>query len=247
MKNKSLIIGSSLLGITASASMAFAEVNQPQEIIMRPLTTPGGQITAAGDFGILIAPDPIGTAMGLGLGGFYGVNEQLEVGASYGFSLKEFEAKGDLNVTAAFSILEGNLAVAADAGFGYSLLAEGLEPLTAGAEVRFRLNDQLAVYSPGHQLRIALEGDPKPITLGLPVGVGYQASPQLFAFVATEVANISISNSSTVVFGADYIPLTAGAFFSPSNTMDLGGSIGWFDLKEASDFIVINLSARLHM
>jgi hypothetical protein len=29
--------------------------------------------------------------------------------------------------------------------------------------------------------------------------------------------------------------------------MDLGGSIGWFDLKEASDFIVINLSARLHM
>ncbi len=247
MKNTSLIIGSSLIAVGATASMALADVNQPQEIINRPRTTPGGQITVGGDFGILIAPDPIGTSMGLVGGGLYGVNDKLEVGASYGFSLKDFEAKGDIGVTAAYGILDGNLSVAADVGFGYSLLAEGLEPLTLGAEVQFKVNDKLAVYSPGHQINVALEGDPKPITLGLPVGVGYQVNPQIFAHIDTNLASISIADSETAVFGADFIPLTVGAFFSPSNTMDFGGSVGWFDLKESSDFIFINLNARLHM
>jgi len=247
MKKKSLIICSSLLGITATASISMAEVNQPQELIMRPLTTPGGQITAGGDFLILIAPDPIGTSMGLALGGRYGVDDNIEVGASYVFSLKEFEAKGDLGVEAAYRIMDGNLAVAADVATGYSLIGEAIEPLQLGARVRFRLNDQLSIQSGGGQLSIALDGGPTPITLGLPVGVGYQASPQLFAFVTTELASISISNSETVVFGADYIPLTAGAFFSPSNTMDVGASIGWFDLKEASDFLFIGLHGRLHI
>ena len=63
----------------------------------------------------------------------------------------------------------------------------------------------------------------------------------------TELANISISNSNTIVFGSDYIPLSIGGFFSPSNTMDLGASISWFDLKEASDTLFIGVSARLHM
>lgn len=247
MKKQSLIIASSLLGITASASLAMAEVNQPQEIIMRPLTTPGGQITVAGDLAFLIIPD-VDTGIGLGIGGSYGVDDNIEVGAAYGLSLApEFEAKGDFRVEAAYRIMDGNLAVAADVATGYDLFSESIDPLALGARVRFRLNDQLAIQSGGGQLRIALDGDVKPITLGLPVGVAYQASPQIHAFVNTELANISISDSETIVFGADYIPLAVGAFFSPSNTMDLGGAISWFDLKEASDFIAITLTARLHM
>ena len=233
MKNK-LTIGISPLAPAATASIAVAEVNQPQEIIMRPMTTPASQITVGGSLGILIAPDPIGTAMGLALGGSYGVSEKIEVGASYGFSLKEFEAKG-------------NLGVAANLTAGYSIVGEAINPLGLGARVRFRLNDKLAIQSPGSQLQIALDGDPKPITLGLPVGVAYQASPQIHAFVNTELANLSISNSSTIIFGADYVPVTVGAFFSPSNTMDFGASIGWFDLVDASDFINISLVGRLHM
>ncbi len=246
MKNK-LTIGISSLAIAATASIAAAEVNQPQEIIMRPMTTPASQITVGGSLGILIAPDPIGTAMGLALGGSYGVSEKIEVGASYGFSLKEFEAKGNLNIEGAFNIMEGNLGVAANLTAGYSIVGEAINPLGLGARVRFRLNDKLAIQSPGSQLQIALDGDPKPITLGLPVGVAYQASPQLHAFLYTELANLSISNSSTVIFGADYVPVTVGAFFSPSNTLDVGASIGWFDLVDASDFINISLVGRLHM
>ncbi len=249
LKNRSLVFGGALAvaALAHTASTAHAEVNQPQEIIMRPLTTPGSQITVGGDLGILIAPDPIGTSMALALGGSYGVDDRIEVGAAYGFSLKEFEAKGAIDLEAAYRIMDGNLAVAADVSTGYDLFAEGISPLELGARVRFRVNDKLAIQSGGGQLSIALDGEVKPITLGVPVGVGYQASPQIHAFITTEVMRLSISDSETVVFGADYIPLAAGAFFSPSNTLDVGGSIGWFDLKEASDTISITLAARLHM
>jgi hypothetical protein len=246
MKKKSLILGASLIGVVASASLALADVNQPQEIIMRPLTTPGSQITVGGDLVFPINPDAF-DFIGLNLGGSYGVDDKIEVGAAYFFALKDFEAKGDLGVQAAYNIMEGNLSVAADVATGYDLVAEGMDNLDLGARIRFRLNDQLAITSPGGQLSIALDGDPKPITLGLPVGVAMQVSPQLYAFVNTELANISISNSETVVFGSDYIPLSVGAFFSPSNTMDFGAAVGWFDLKESSDFIIGSVSARLHM
>jgi hypothetical protein len=246
MKKKSLIIGASIIGVAASASLALADVNQPQEIIMRPLTTPGAQLTVGGDLVFPINPDAF-DFLGLNLGGSYGVDDKIEVGATYFFALKEFEAKGDIGVQAAYNIMEGNLSVAADVATGYDLLAEGMDNLEVGARVRFRLNDQLAITSPGGQLSIALDGDPKPITLGLPVGVAMQASPQIYAFVATELANISISNSETIVFGSDYIPLAVGAFFSPSNTMDVGASVGWFDLKEFSDTVAGSVSFRLHM
>lgn len=228
-------------------AIASAEVNQPQEIINRPLTTPASQITVGGDLSFFKFGDA--NSILLNVGGLYGVNDKLEVGAAYAFALKDFEAKGDLAVHAAYSILSGgNLDVAADLGFGYNIFAEGLDPLALGAEVRFKLNDKLAIYSPGGQLEIALEGDPKPIVLGLPVGVGFQVNPQIFAHVDTAIANISISNSETAVFGADFIPLAVGAFFSPSNTMDFGAQIAFPDLKEiGTDVMSITGAARLHL
>jgi hypothetical protein len=247
MKKQSLIIGSSLLGICAGAGLASAEVNQPQEITMRPLTTPGGQITVAGDMFILLIPD-LDTGIGLGVGGSYGVDDKIEVGAAYGIALApEFDAKGGLGVEAAYRIMDGNISLAADVATGYDLAAEGISPLELGARFRFRLDDKLAINSGGGQLNITLDGDPKPITLDLPVGVSYQVSPQLYGFLNTSLANISIADSTTVVFGADYIPLQVGAFFSPSNTLDVGGAVSWFDLKEASDTLGITLAGRLHM
>ncbi len=255
MQKKSLItIGSSVFAIATTASMAIADVNQPQEIIMRPLTTPAGQITVGGDVGFLIIPD-VDMGIGLSLGGRYGVSDKIEAGASYGFSLKEFEAKGSLTLEGAYNIMEGNLAVAANASFGYDVEGSGLEPLALGARVRFRLNDKMAVYSPGGQLSIALEEQivppattgATPITLGLPVGFQYQASPQINAFLQTSLANIKIADSANAFLFADFIPLSVGAFFSPSNTMDFGGSVSWIDLKEFSDILVISASARLHM
>jgi hypothetical protein len=104
------------------------------------------------------------------------------------------------------------------------------------------------VYTPGGQLGITLEGDVKPIALNLPVGVGYQATPQIWAFVDTSIGQIEIADSETVLFGADVIPLGVGGFFSPSNAMDFGARIGFDDLKEAgADFLTVTASARLHL
>lgn len=246
MKNKTLV-GLIPFAALLAPALAMAEVNQPQEIIDRPRTTPAGQITVGGDLGYLKLGDFNTTA--LNVGGLYGVNDKLEVGAAYAFSLDEFEIKGDIGLHAAYGILtDGNLTVAADLGFGYDVLAEGLDPLALGAEVQFKVNDKLAVYSPGSQLSIALEGDVKPIDISLPVGVGYQATPQIWAFVDTSIGTIEIADSATVLFGADVIPLGAGAFFSPSNAMDFGARIGFPDLKEAgADFLTVTASARLHL
>ena len=246
MKNKTLV-GLIPFAALLAPALAMAEVNQPQEIIDRPRTTPAGQITVGGDLGYLKLGDLNST--GLNVGGLYGVNDKLEVGAAYAFTLDEFEIKGDIGLHAAYGILtEGNLTVAADLGFGYSVLAEGLDPLTLGAEVQFKVNDKLAVYTPGGQLGITLEGDVKPIALNLPVGVGYQATPQIWAFVDTSIGQIEIADSATVLFGADVIPLGVGGFFSPSNAMDFGARIDFVDLKEVgTDILAITASARLHL
>lgn len=248
MKKKSLIFGTTTLAIAAGATLASAEVNQPQEITMRPLTTPGGQITVGGDLLLLMIPDADLIA-GLGVGGSYGVDDKIEVGAAYGIGLApEFEAKGALVLSGAYRVMDGNISLAPDVQLGYSLLGEDLTPIELGARFRFRVDDKLAINSGGSQLNITVAGEgDKPITLDLPVGVSYQVSPQIYAFLNTNIAQISIANSETGVFGADFIPLAVGAFFSPSNTLDVGAQIIWGDLKESSDVIAINLGAQLHM
>lgn len=245
MTKKSLILGTSTLAIVATASLAAAEVNQPVEIILRPQTTPGGQITVGGDLGLGFDP----TAIGLGISGAYGVSDQLEVGVGYGLALEPFEAKGDLGVEVAYNIMEGDLSVAAQASFGYSLLAEGISPLGLGARVRFRLGDNMAIFSPGNQIIAFLDGDVKPIFLQLPVGFAFQVNPNVYAFAGTNLAVIGLSDADGVegyIF-ADFIPLALGAFFSPSNTMDLGASLDLGDLKADEMDLAVILHARLHM
>ena len=250
MNTKTLFVGLIPLALGASATLASANVNQPQEIINRPRTTPGGQITVGADLGFNLNPDAF-TFVGADIGGLYGVNDKLEVGVAYGFALKEFEAKGDLGVGVAYSLLaDDKLTLAADVGLGYNVLAEGLDPISLGAEVQFKINDKIAIYSPGNQISIGIDDKTgKGMSIGLPVGVGFQANPQIFAHVDTGIATIALNDEAgdTTVFGADFIPLQIGAFFSPSNTMDFGAALQWLDLKENSDVIFASVSARLHM
>lgn len=267
---KKTLIGLIPFAAILAPAIASAEVNQPQEIIDRPRTTPGGQITVGADLFIHLAPGDLGLALGDptgfipaagdGLAAKYGVNDKLEVGVSYGFALKEFEAKGDLGVHAAYSILgDGNLTVAATARLGYNLLLEGIDPLRVGAEVQFKLSDKLAVYSGGNQIQIGIaekEIVQGPVTvtitdpsfIALPVGVGFQVNEKIFAHVDTNVAVIEIKDSETGFIFADFLPLDVGAYFSPSNTMDLHAGVGFGDLVADGDKeIHATVGARLHM
>ena len=240
---KSLFVASALLLVP---TFAAAEVNQPQEIIDRPRTTPGGQITLGADLGMFVVDT---TPIGLGLSGLYGVDDKIEIGVGYGFALKEFEAKGDLGVRAAYNFLSaGNLTAAGDIGLGYGFGSEALAPLGLGVEAQLKLGDQLAVFTPGQQLSIGLE-EPNAIDFGLPVGVAYQAAPNIHVAVQTKVLNIGISETDSGFIFADYLPLSIGATFSPSNTLDIGASISWLDLTadEGVEHPLLGLHGRLHM
>jgi len=251
MNTKTLFVGLIPLVAALAPSLASADVNQPQEIIDRPLTTPGAQITVGADIGFLLNPEAFDSA-GINLLANYGVNDKLEVGVNYAYALKEFEIKGDLGVHAGYSLLhDEKLDIAADVGLGYNILAEGIDPIGLGARVRFKLTDKLAVYTPGQQLSIGIADETgKGIALGIPVGVAFQASPQLYVHLDTNLARIALNDDAgdTVVIFADYIPLSIGAFFSPSNALDVGVDVGFFDLKTDGDqFITGLVSARLHL
>jgi hypothetical protein len=228
-----------LAGVAALGGMAMAEVNQPQEIIDRPLTTPASQVNLEADLGITFT-DPSYTGMTLNAG--YGINDKFDVGVGYGFAIDPSEAKGDLAFGAGYSLIgEENFAVAARVNAGYNFLAEGVDPLGLGAEVRFKLSKQLAIYAPAPQLVITLDpiddglgNEYSPIYITLPVAVGFQAAPQLFVYANTTIADIEIKDSTTGVWGADFIPLTVGGFFSPSNAIDVGAAVSFIDLSHES-------------
>lgn len=243
MKKKTLLVAPVLALIP---SIAAAEVNQPQEIIDRPRTLPAGELQVGGDISLWVVD---GNPTGMTLGGAYGVNEKLEAGVSYGFALKEFEAKGSLDVHAAYSLLNaGNLTLAGDVGVGYNINGEALNPLGLGAELQYKLGPKMAIFSPGQQLEIGLE-EPNAITLGLPVGFAYQASPALHVAALTEIANISLKDSTTTVILDDFTPLAVQVTYSPSNTLDLSAGIGLFDLLEGESYKhpILNVGANLYL
>ncbi len=256
MKNKSLLLcGLIPVAVVAAPMVASAEVTHAQEIIDRPRTNPASQLTVGGDLGFAFEP----TRIGLGVLTRYGVSDALEVGASYGFSLKDFEAKGNLGVEIAFGVINsGNLQLAPQASVGYSFLSEGLTPLGLGARFQLKLDDKMAIYSSGNQLVIWLDKQEvnvpplpvvefQPMYLHVPVGFGFQASSNLWAFIETDIATIEIQDADTGFIFADRTPLSLGAFFSPSNTMDLGGSLNWGDIIEDAGGLGITASARLHL
>lgn len=251
MNTKTLFVGLIPFALALAPTLAAADVNQPQEIINRPRTTPGGQLTVGADVAFIKLGD-LGNGATLDVLGLYGVNDKLEVGVDYAFALKEFEAKGNLGIGIAYSLLaDDKLTVAADVATGFQIVdPSGIEPISLGAEVQFKINDTLAVYTPGHQFTIGIaEETGKGMSIDVPVGVGFQASPQIFAHVDTNLAFIALNDEAgtTGVIGADFFPLAVGAFFSPSNTMDFGASFGFIDLKADAGFFAIVGSARLHM
>lgn len=134
--------------------------------------------------------------------------------------------------------------------------------LQAGAWFRYRIKPQLTVFTglpalPHPNLGLSRSGfafPPLPnqltiglnnsgaIALGLPVGVGYQATPKIYAFLATNLANIKISHTSNALLFADFIPLTIGGFYSLGK-FDLGAVFS-DDLRQAADYLSLSFVAR---
>lgn len=195
------------------------------------------------------------TAIGLAAGGHYGVTDKIMAGATYALQLSEFEAKGPLTIYGAYQIAhDGKLSLAATANFTYDIAGETMG-INAGLGLRYNVAPKVAVFtgSPfgpgpvGQHLTISLE-DMGPITFDVLGGVGFQATPELFAYFATNLAHINISNSANAFFGADFIPVKLGGLYALNDKIDVTASFDLPDVKEIGfDLFAVSVGAIVRL
>jgi hypothetical protein len=263
-------------GTTPPATTATASggpVMWGDAIINRPLTMPKSKVGIYGDLDILRFSVTVGTmtssttAEGLHVGFGYGVDDKLTIGAEYAFSLHDFEIKGPLTLYGAYSLYhQGKLTIGGSADLlidfnGTSVGAMGAVSsstdltLQAGLGVRYMLTDKVAVYTGnpiapgplGQHLSIGLNNS-GPISLDIPVGLALQATPQVYAFLQTNVAHFGFSNDSNAFLFADFIPLDIGVYYAASHQLDVGAFLNLPDLKNAKfDILEFGIGARYYM
>lgn len=200
----------------------------PRSVILRPLTLPAGIFMVGADIVNFTSSffDPAFIDVGVG----YGINDDFEIGfVGYGFATSDV-GKGDIAANLGYNIVRGGAGGKLDAAVrlsaGYNLGTEGLDPLGLGLHARYRVNDKIAVYTPGDQLGIGLE-EPNPIAFDLPVGAAFQATPELYAYLQTNLLTIAIKDAgdSTFIF-ADTTPIALGAIYNVMPALDVNVAIG---------------------
>jgi hypothetical protein len=252
--------GSAAVGVDAGGG-AMAGGND--QLISAPLTLGKGWIGITGDFEVLrinippIPPATMGvsaTAEGLGVGLGYGISDKLEAGLSYFIQVNpDGSAKGPLDLYAGFTLLhKDKLDVAAGADFAINLANTDAKAINAGLAVRYLVAPKIALFTGnpvapgpvGQHLSISLASN-GPITFAVPVGVALQASPKAYAFLDTEVARFSISNSANAFIFADFIPIDVGLLFRAMPGLDIGAHFA-DDLKAAGDAYEFGVLARFY-
>ena len=261
-----------LVALISVVPVADADVAWPLEIIDRPLTMPGGAFQAGLEVNGLPVEE-VTDVPGVGqevdyhvfdrwlltaLAG-YGINDDLEIIASYTFALKEFEAQGAARLGAGYvparGAMDGKLDVVLRIDGGWKFDEDEVGPVTFGGQLQYRLSPTLALVSPGRLaswVTIALHGptdsagyELKPIFISLPVGLLYQASPSLFVEVDTLLAELEIKDDDSTVVGNNYVQLNTTLGYSVSRALDVG-VLASADLLEAADTVSAGAFVRYY-
>jgi len=258
-------------------AVAAATSGGGSPIIDRPLTLAASKFGVYGDLDILhisISETVMGTtvsesntSLGLHAGFGYGLNDKLTIGAEYALTLvNDFEAKGPLALYGSYSLYhQGKLTIAGSADLTFDFNGEtvdsmGMESSTvdvalhAGLGVRYSLTPTIALFTGnpiapgilGQHLSIGFNSG-APITFDIPVGVALQATPQIYAWLSTDLIDIGISNSNTDLLFKDFIPLTIGAYYTASQNLDVGAYLTLPDLEnEQFDLLEFGVAARYY-
>jgi hypothetical protein len=200
-----------------------------------------------------------------GIGVSYGISDALEIGADYAFEASPkvefdglFAAHARLRVAHTEQV-SASLGVAAF--YSKSFYSDGITLLAIGASVRYRINKQLSLFTESNacggcinvvgpvmgQGIIASGGGDSIVGFTVPVGVGLQATPQVYLSASTVIGAILLSPQTDSYFLLrDAIPVVAGAWFAATPKLDLGASIT-DDLKDAGNnyFFELGVKARL--
>ncbi len=216
----------------------------PRAVILRPLTLPSGVFMAGADIVNYTSSffDPAFIRVVVG----YGITDDLELGfAHYAFPTSDV-GKGAIAAGLGYKLVRGGaggkLEAIGRATIGYDLAASidlttgetsgAVTPLGLGVHVRYMINDKIALITPGDQLQIGL--DPNFIDLSLPVAVGFQATPELYAQLATNIATINIKDSGTAVIFADTTPIELTATYNVMPALDVTAGLA-FNLTPPGD------------
>src|ERR1043165_2741310 len=183
------------------------------------------------------------TGEAIALGATYGVTDKIEAGAYYSFSLHPFEIKGELTPFAAMSLMhDAKLDVSAGANLAIDLNGQTFNATTmmaessvffgidAGLAVRYKITPKAMVFTgnpfqlgpAGQHLHLGLSGDESK-SFSIPVGGGFQATPELFAYLQTNLATILLSDPGmgdrvgTII---DATPITLGGFYAVNKNID---------------------------
>jgi hypothetical protein len=205
----------------------------------------------------------------LGIGASYGLSDAIEIGGDYAFQLSPSTDAAGVFAGHVRIRLAHNERVSASLGaalfYSNSLSRDGLTLGAGGMSLRYRLNKQLSIFSEsnlcggcvnvagpvmGQVLVLHYSSGTTSDTASvatLPVGLGFQATPQLYLSASTIVAGFVLSptTDSQLVF-RDIIPIIASAWISVSPKLDLGVSLT-DELKDAGNSYFIELGAKMFL
>lgn len=246
---------------TAPPGMWSTELND------RPLVTPIGKLDVQG--ALPFVPHTTGSTTALGVrfdvGGTYGVANKIEVGADYALSLKDFDATGTLTLRGAYLAMTApkwDLALAA--ALIADLTSGGETSLNIGGWFRYRLGPKATLFTgmPALPPLVAgVAGFPRPpspyqltfgldngnrVALNLPIGIGYQATPNVYVYGSTTLAYLLFDATEQRFLFADVIPIGIGASYSPSGKLDIGVQLS-DDLKYAGRSYVFMVTGRYYV
>lgn len=186
----------------------------------------------------------------------YGFTDDFEVQVPYYFAAKDFEARGSVAIDVGYKLLRGaaggKLEAIARVRGGYDTLGEVASPLMLGVHVQYNVTDTLALisgYAGTQQISIALADDDamaKPIVFGLPIAVGYQATPELYLQVDTKLATFGLKDSSNAFIGADATPFALTAVYNVINALDVQAAIGTDLSNSPGDSLSFLVGARYY-
>ena len=104
--------------------------------------------------------------------------------------------------------------------------------------------------TPGsQQLRISLANDDtmsRPADLSLPVGIGYQATGELYLQLDTKLLQLDLHQSATAVIGADATPIALTVVYNLLPALDVQAAIASDLSNQPGDALSFLIGARYY-
>src|SRR5882724_3200913 len=197
------------------------------------------------------------TAFDLKAGAGYGATELVTVGGEYTLPIADangaFSNAGTLAAFGGYSVVrDDKMAVVVGGDLSLGFAGGATATLHLGASVRYKLAPTLVAYTGnlyapgpyGRQLVLGLNNSAA-VALDLPVGIGWQGSPKLFAWVETSLAHVKLANTTNAWLFADMIPIDIGALYRAAKDVDVGGFFQ-IDVENPKDAFSLGLQARYY-